>query len=272
MTKISIITINLNNKAGLEKTILSVIQQTSTDFEYIVIDGGSNDGSIDVINQYADKITYWVSEQDNGIYNAMNKGIAKATGEYCLFLNSGDYLYDNNVLNKFINADPIEDIVYGNIIFDYGEYQNLGLSPTKITLVHLMRDTLWHPASFIKLELFDKIGLYNESFQIAGDYDFFLKALILYNCSNRHVNITISVYNLLGISSQAEFCDLTQKERKLSQNSNLRPIEIELYHELNNRIQQLEQKNIQLHDNYNSLSNSKTLKYASLLKKLFFLR
>jgi len=83
--KLSIITVNLNNAAGLQKTIESVITQTFTDYEYIIIDGGSTDGSVDVIKQHADKITYWVSEPDKGIYNAMNKGILQAKGEYCLF-------------------------------------------------------------------------------------------------------------------------------------------------------------------------------------------
>ncbi|MDR2910496.1 MAG: glycosyltransferase [Bacteroidales bacterium] len=94
--KLSIITINLNNVAGLQKTIESVVKQTFTDYEYIVIDGGSTDGSADIIKQHANKITYWVSEPDKGIYNAMNKGIRVAKGEYCLFLNSGDWLINSN--------------------------------------------------------------------------------------------------------------------------------------------------------------------------------
>ena len=92
--KISVITINYNNKSGLEKTIQSVISQTYFELEYIIIDGGSSDGSIDVIKKYENKIDYWISEQDKGIYNAMNKGIAQAHGEYCNFMNSGDCFHD----------------------------------------------------------------------------------------------------------------------------------------------------------------------------------
>ena len=114
---LSIITINRNNAAGLRKTIESVVSQTYTDFDYIIIDGASTDESVDVIKEYADRITYWVSEPDTGIYNAMNKGILKANGEYCLFLNSGDWLYDNDVLNDVFSISPTEDIVYGNDVF-----------------------------------------------------------------------------------------------------------------------------------------------------------
>ena len=91
---LSIITVNLNNCDGLQKTIDSVVGQTFTDYEWIVIDGGSMDGSRELIEQYADCLAYWCSEPDNGIYNAMNKGISRATGEWLLFLNSGDSLFN----------------------------------------------------------------------------------------------------------------------------------------------------------------------------------
>lgn len=100
MKIISIITINYNNKVGLKKTIESVIQQDFNSFEFIVIDGGSTDGSYDVIQEYRNYIDYWVSEPDKGIYNAMNKGITIARGEYCNFMNSGDFFYDKNVLSS----------------------------------------------------------------------------------------------------------------------------------------------------------------------------
>src|SRR5574339_979809 len=100
MTKISIITVNYNDKAGLEKTLRSVTSQTLKDFEYVVIDGGSNDGSKELIESYADKIDYWVSEPDKGVYSAMNKGIKAATGEFVIFMNGGDLFYDTQVLEN----------------------------------------------------------------------------------------------------------------------------------------------------------------------------
>ena len=112
--RLSVITINMNNRKGLERTIKSVVCQIFADFEYIVIDGASVDGSADVIREYADKIHYWISEPDTGIYNAMNKGILQAKGDYCLFLNSGDALYTTTVLEEVFNQNFSEDIIIGN--------------------------------------------------------------------------------------------------------------------------------------------------------------
>ena len=114
--KLSIITINYNHKEGLLKTIKSVVNQTYHDIEYIVIDGGSTDGSVDVVKQYEDSISYWVSEPDCGIYNAMNKGVAKATGEYCLFLNSGDSLHGTDSILEFVSKLSGEDLLMGRVM------------------------------------------------------------------------------------------------------------------------------------------------------------
>jgi glycosyltransferase involved in cell wall biosynthesis len=267
MPTISIITINLNNKMGLEKTIQSVINQTYKDFEYIIIDGGSTDGSSDLIKNYENEINYWISERDDGIYEAMNKGMKHANGEYCLFLNSGDYLYDKYVFANVFLSNPCKDIVYGNIIIDFGETQEIRLSPEKITLNHLFRDTLWHPVSFIKRKLFDIVGYYDTSFSIAGDYDFFFKAFVIYNCSQQHINNIISVFNTQGISSKHDFADLVRKERNLTQINNLDSKVIDLYNELNTQIQELKQANILQQSSYNKLLNSKTYILVNLLKK-----
>ena len=111
MPKLSIITVNLNNREGLRKTAESVVSQTYKDYEWIVIDGGSTDGSKELIEQYAEHISYWVSEPDKGIYNAMNKGIRQAHGEYFLFLNSGDSLCDDDIVESFCVGNFKEDIV-----------------------------------------------------------------------------------------------------------------------------------------------------------------
>ena len=109
MPVLSIITINYNNKAGLDKTILSVIDQTDKSFEFLVIDGGSDDGSKELIKKYSKEIAYSVSEKDHGIYNAQNKGVLKATGDYCLFLNSGDCLESNDTLKKGKEVDESDE-------------------------------------------------------------------------------------------------------------------------------------------------------------------
>jgi glycosyltransferase involved in cell wall biosynthesis len=213
--KLSVITINRNNADGLDKTIQSVINQSFKDFEYIVIDCNSTDNSLDVIKKYDNKINYWISETDTGIYNAMNKGIAKSNGNYLLFLNSGDYLVNKDVLKSVFEHQQTADIIYGNMQIDWGNGKiTSGKMPDKITFKQMYLDTLCHPVSFIKKTLFDKYGLYNETYKIVADYDFFFKVIIIHNASTYHVNVDIAMYNLTGLSSLDSNKALEQAERK----------------------------------------------------------
>ncbi len=224
MPKISIITINYNDAAGLEKTIRSVIAQSFTDLEFIVIDGGSTDGSIDVIKKYADKITTWVSEKDGGIFNAQNKGMEKASGEYCLFLNSGDFLVNENVLKEAFAYNYSSDIIYGDMLIDFGKGKIVtGKMPEKITFYQMYSDTLWHPVSFIKRELFTKFGKYDETLKMVADYDFFFRAIIMHSVSTQHIPLEISVYNVNGFSSKPEFKNIEKAERLAVLNKYLPP-------------------------------------------------
>ncbi|HNW91172.1 MAG TPA: glycosyltransferase family 2 protein [Bacteroidales bacterium] len=267
--KISVITINLNDANGLRKTIESVIDQDFSDFEYIVIDGASTDGSVEVIKQYEDKITYWVSEPDTGIYNAMNKGIAKAIGKYCLFLNSGDYLSDKDILSKVTSFNHEEDIVFGNIMIDRGGDIKPVVYNDKITLKVLFKDSLPHPATFIKKVLFDKIGCYDESFRLAGDYEFFLRALVSNKCSYQHIDLAITVFNSLGISSQRKFLDLNLKESRQAQNIHFSPEIVELFHDLNNEIMKLVGDLREVEYDYNVLLKSRPVRFAVFFRKIF---
>ena len=138
---ISVISINYNNAAGLKRTIESVIHQTSADYEYIIIDGGSNDDSVAVIEQYASQIDYWVSEPDSGIYNAMNKGVSKANGEYCIFMNSGDSFADDNVLIDVLKIGLKTDVVTGGVVFGPN---NTFYGPKNVTLKHFFTKSLAH--------------------------------------------------------------------------------------------------------------------------------
>jgi glycosyltransferase involved in cell wall biosynthesis len=202
--KLSIITINFNNAAGLEKTICSVIEQNFDDFEYIVIDGGSSDESTGIIRKHADCIRYWVSEPDKGIYDAMNKGIRASVGEYILFLNSGDFIINQGILRQVFSAPVTSDILYGELIFDYGEGQEkLESLPDRIDLPFLFNRNIWHPASFIRKKLFDKYGEYDTDFRIAGDYDFFFKVIIREKCTTSFLPFPISVYETTGASSDS---------------------------------------------------------------------
>jgi glycosyltransferase involved in cell wall biosynthesis len=198
---LSIITVNLNNELGLRKTIDSVIKQFFTDYEYIIIDGGSTDGSVAVVKEYADKLTYWVSEPDKGIYNAMNKGIIHANGEYLMFLNSGDFLCDNSVLYNVFNEKLTGDIISGNTIL---QDRNLKFTyrsaPDRYGLVEALNNSLAHSCSFHKRTLFINFGLYNENRKIASDWEFSLKAIIKYGASYQKIQHYITVFNKEGIS------------------------------------------------------------------------
>ena len=197
--RISVITINYNNGVGLRSTIDSVVGQKCNDFEYIVIDGGSTDSSLNVIKEYSHKIDYWVSEPDGGIYNAMNKGVAHAHGDYCIFLNSGDCFYNDVVLNRFMDYNATEDIVVGKLISQKTK-KILFPSPQILSLYYLYSGTIPHQSSFIKTELLRK-NPYDESLKIVSDWKFFLHALIIDNCSVRYVDDYVATFDMEGIST-----------------------------------------------------------------------
>ena len=199
--KLSIITINFNDALGLEKTIQSVINQTFKDFEYIVVDGASTDGSVDLIHKYADKLTHWVSEPDSGIYNAMNKGTRMATGEYCLYLNSGDFLAADDVLEKAFGYNFTEDLVSCNCLDFDDKHEWLKVPPKNVSLYTFLTASLPHPTTFIRRDLLNRIGGYDESCRIISDWRFFLEATIIQQCSYRTLDILLTKYNCYGISS-----------------------------------------------------------------------
>ena len=177
--KYSIITVNYNNKEGLRKTIESVINQTFRDFEYIVIDGGSSDGSGELLREYSDKITYWVSEPDKGIYNGMNKGIAKATGDYLNFMNSGDCFFANDVLQRVADYNYDADFIVGRD-YHYSEHRQQGhasIQPPRTTMMHFFMATLDHQSSFIRRELFNG-SPYDESHRLVSDWIFYVEKIV----------------------------------------------------------------------------------------------
>lgn len=215
MPLISIITINYNSLEGLQRTIESVVNQTWQKFEYIVIDGGSTDGSTEYIRTQSDNIDYWVSEPDNGVYNAMNKGIMQAKGEYLLFLNSGDHLFNNNVLENTNQFLAENDLIYFNLNFVDGAESWIHKYPERLLFSFFILETLPHPATFIKRKLFDINGFYNEGFKIVSDWKFFLESVCRHNCSYKRIDETLSTYYLDGISSQTENLKIIFEERQL---------------------------------------------------------
>lgn len=215
--KLSIITINFNDHLGLDKTIQSVINQTFKDFEYIIIDGASTDGSVDVVKKYADNLTHWVSEPDTGIYNAMNKGTRMAQGEYCLYLNSGDFLAADDVLEKAFSYNFTEDIVSCNCLDFDEKHEWLKVPPKNVSLFTFIGGSLPHPTTFIKKEMLEKLGGYNESYRIMSDWCFFLEAMIIQQCSYRTLDILLTKFNCFGISSTSSIIE-TKKSQEYIRN------------------------------------------------------
>ncbi len=217
MPLFSIITINYNNAEGLKKTIGSVIQQTFNDFEYIIIDGASTDTSLEIIKSFTSippdiyqlstinhqsLISYWISEPDTGIYNAMNKGIAVASGKYLLFLNSGDKLYGMNVLEESASLINRETEIASGRLLLIDEAKNITLvPPSDLSLYQAVYNGLMHPNTFIRFSLFAKYGKYNENNRIVSDWEFYLFASGLNNCIYQKLDIIISEFLQDGVSS-----------------------------------------------------------------------
>jgi glycosyltransferase involved in cell wall biosynthesis len=232
MVKLSVITINYNNAEGLKRTLESVVNQKNFEFEFIVVDGGSKDGSKEVIKNFESHLSYWVSESDSGIYDAMNKGIQKATGTYCLFLNSGDYLIEDTIFSKVFTLQANEDILYGEIIFDYGNEKKMNKRPEKLSDFHMYQDNIWHPASFIHTSLFARFGLYNLTYKIAADYDFFFKTIVVQKVTTRYIPFAISVYDTNGLSTLPNNYKQIKEERKKIHSSYLKKEEIDFFENL----------------------------------------
>lgn len=197
--KLSIITINYNNCEGLRKTIDSVLSQTWKDFEWIVIDGGSTDGSRELIEQYQEHFAYWCSEPDKGVYNAMNKGIAKAKGEYLNFMNSGDTYYEAETLQKVFAEKRSADVVYGDCLKVYEDHTEMMVYPNSMEFYVISEGMICHQAMFIR-SLFLKDNPYDESMKICADRKHLI-GVALGGGSFVHAGTVICRYDMSGMSS-----------------------------------------------------------------------
>lgn len=196
---ITIVTINLNNKDGLKRTIESVVNQTFFDkVEYVIIDGGSTDGSVDVIKEYDDNIAYWCSEPDGGIFPAMNKSIEHINGDYALYLNSGDILNNNNVIER-VYGELSKDIVYGNE-YKVNNKRILARFPDNLNENFFKKSALPHQSTFIRAELLKEMG-YSEKWKVLGDWSWLRERIMVDKVSYKHLNFPISDYDLNGFST-----------------------------------------------------------------------
>lgn len=208
--KLSIITVNYNDAEGLERTIQSVISQTFQDFEFIIIDGGSTDDSVDVIRKYENYIDYWVSERDGGIYPGMNKGLRQAKGEYLNFMNGGDCYHSPEVLKNIFALDTDADIITGT----HAENGLRNVGQGGVTMLDLYKWAIDHQASFIRREVALRHP-YDEKYRIVSDWKFFIEALIFDNCTFFYTDTIVVDVDMKGISNTNFALDMQEREAVL---------------------------------------------------------
>jgi len=252
---ITIITINFNDAQGLKKTILSVLGQSSQEIEYIIIDGGSTDDSVAILKQYEDQLSYWISEPDKGIYAAMNKGIDKATGDYLLFLNSGDVLYDTAVISKFISFKSDCDIVYGNTCLTNGKQQELKTMSHVHDLASSLSNTINHQSIFFSKRLFNNNQRYNLAYSIIADWVFVNDAVRLRQATFQYIDLVISIYDTTGVSSN---WDTISEQREYYMQTNFSADFRNVLKSYQNQVTQ-----------YNSFRNRPLIKKLLQIKNLF---
>ena len=199
---ISVITVVKNGGKYLEQTIQSVTNQSYDNIEYIIIDGESTDGTLDLLKKYEHKISYWVSEPDNGIYDAMNKGVKLSSGEYIYFLNSGDTFYNNMVFSDLIKLmdSKLFTFVYGNINLSAQDGNFSIIKGKKIKLKELIYGMVCHQALLVKKEVFTNIGFFNTKLKVAADYEWTIKLFKSHESHSNYFNITIANMPMGGIS------------------------------------------------------------------------
>ena len=220
--RLSIVTINRNNALGLEKTMHSVVDQSHKEIEYIIVDGASTDGSVEVIKDLESEFAHlkWVSEPDSGIYNAMNKGLHMATGEYVQILNSADCLAANDVTEQMLAA--LEDagypnIFYGNMIKCFPDGLRIVdkcFAGQEITMLGMYTGTLNHDPVYIRRDLFEKYGYYDESLKIVSDWKWYLQTIILGGEKPKYVDLDVTLFDMTGISENTNSTAMIREERK----------------------------------------------------------
>lgn len=208
--KLSVVTINYNNLQGLKLTVESMLRQTFRDYEWIVIDGGSEDGSREYLKEHGEWFAHVVSEADGGIYNALNKGARLAQGKYLYFLNAGDRLYAADVLQRMLSAGDA-DLLYGDVCFCYPDREDVGRHPERLTLQYLRKSPLNHQSTMVRRSCFERLGGFDERFSIAADWRLLVQ-LKLEGARFRYVPIVVCRYDMSGISSCSQ--ERMEEERR----------------------------------------------------------
>jgi len=217
--KVSIITVCYNSEKYIERTIKSVIAQSYSNKEYIIVDGGSKDNTLNIAGRYKDKIDVIISEPDSGVFDAMNKGIKMAKGEMFCFLNSDDYFYNNYIteyaVNFLLKREDL-DFIHGDLAYKDPGSDKMWLYkyPRFLTKIYFLNDSIGHPSTFFRAAAFKKSGCYDTQFKISSDMDWFIKALYKNKLKTMHMRRIVSVFQYGGISNDSKYRNKLLVERK----------------------------------------------------------
>jgi glycosyltransferase involved in cell wall biosynthesis len=228
--KISVITVSYNSEKTIEKTMHSVMSQSYKDIEHIIVDGGSTDDTLEILENYKNRIDKLISEKDDGIYDAMNKGINIASGQYIFFLNSDDVFNDENVLQVF--ADKMSktnlELYYGDLkVCENGKYfikkQNI------INKILLLKNTPCQPTTFYRKDVFANYGYFDLNYKIVSDYEWFLRVFLNHNATYEYVDYTVTILNTGGVSTNPANNVEHDKERLDVLSKYFSPFELKSY-------------------------------------------
>jgi glycosyltransferase involved in cell wall biosynthesis len=208
--KFSVITVCRNEALNIRATCESIVSQVFRDFEWIVVDGASTDGTLDILREYAGTIDVLISEPDSGIYDAMNRGAARATGEYLIFMNGGDCFASTAAL-QWASEAPRVQLIYGDVYLGNADGP-LETYPDVVDPGYMLRKMIPHQATFYERTLFEALGGYDESFKIAADYDLYARLFEVERISHYHIPYPLAVFDGEGISNNKQFRALRKQE------------------------------------------------------------
>lgn len=242
--KISIVTINYNNLSGLKKTRESIISQTYRDYEWIVIDGGSSDGAKEFLQEHTDEMSYWCCEKDKGVYNALNKGTQHVTGDYIICMNSGDFFYDEYVLEHVCGEKLTADVVYGDWVqlYEDGHTNNL-YGPKTFSLHFICKWNLSHQAIFARADIM-KNSPYDERYDVIADWAKWVE-LTLKKCTFQYVPYNICYFAMGGLSCTS---DRIEEEVKMLRETEMSPAVIETMHYIDDLNEDLDRVNKEINE------------------------
>jgi glycosyltransferase involved in cell wall biosynthesis len=218
---VSVITVCYNEEKRIDKTASSIAGQTSENYEWIIIDGQSTDETLVILDKYKKHISSLVSEKDTGIYNAMNKGIRLAKGEYCIFINGGDRFFNNQAVSQFEDENNKAEVNYGGIVEINSIKKNRRekyLKPIENYKDYLYRYSFHHQSCFIRTDLLKKYGCYDENYLILADWDFCVKTIVQGRASVHHLPFIIAIFYFDGLSAEAKGSTQFENEVKMIRN------------------------------------------------------